>query len=93
MNKEDAFYQKLKRQLEETKSVPGTYTYKFIFLNDSTIEKDLKEAFSTCDPFYSERTSKNKKYLSLSVEIYVQTADQIITYYKIAAKIDGVIML
>ncbi|TDM00165.1 MAG: DUF493 domain-containing protein [Flavobacteriaceae bacterium] len=93
LNQEDQFYQKLQTQLDESKDLPGKYIYKFIFPNLHSNQQDLQKVFVDFHPIYTQKVSKNAKYLSLTVTIYANSSSQVIDLYKKASKIKGIIML
>jgi putative lipoic acid-binding regulatory protein len=95
MNKEqEQFYRKLKNLLNDTSSWPSEYIFKLIFKsNPENIEK-LKLIFHEPKTIFNLKTSKNKKYTSVSIKIIAQNSDFIIDKYKIVGnQIENVILL
>ena len=92
--KSEAFYNKLRGQLQDTAMWPTTYLYKFIILsNDSQIKK-IGDIFNNLGAVINTTLSKNGKYTSVSVNVKMQDPDAVISKYKeVAEKIDGVISL
>ncbi len=81
--------QKLKELLESEHSWPGPYLFKFIvpaengdFLIAMFRRGEIKK-----------RYSRSGKYLSLSVTMHMSGAEEVISVYKSAAKIPGLISL
>ena len=92
LNKED-FYVKFKERLDDVTSFPSDYTYKFIYPSGEEIMNAIKEVFKSANPSFEYKTSKNRKYTSISVKIYAIDSDQVISFYQEVAKIEGVMML
>ncbi len=93
MTDREAFYKKLKVQLEDTSSFPSKYLYKFIVPSDGNQVKEVEALFDTGGPVISTKKSRTGKYSSVSVELTVSSADEVISYYKKAESIKGIISL
>lgn len=89
----EEFYKNFKKTLEETTEFPGTYLYKFIVLNEHKRLAEVHRIFDEKNPQFQTKESKNGKYTSVTVNIYVLDADEVIRYYKEAAEIPDIIML
>lgn len=89
----EEFYKKFKQTLEETTEFPSTYLYKFIVLNEHKRLAEVHRIFDDRNPQIQTKESKNGKYTSVTISIYVLDADQVIHYYKEAANIPDIIML
>jgi len=87
------FYTKLKVQLEDTTSFPSDYMYKFIVPLDSNQVQEVEEIFNNSGAVISKKKSKTGKYISVSIVLQVESSDSVISYYKKAAKIKGIISL
>ncbi|RRN77534.1 DUF493 domain-containing protein [Pseudoxanthomonas sp. SGD-10] len=85
------FYTNFKERLEQVEKFPAEYNFKFIVANQPAKIEELKEIFTNLPVRLS--ASKNGKYVSLTISKYVQNADEVITYYKKAAQVEGVMML
>ena len=92
LNKEE-FYVKFKERLIDTTSFPSDYVFKFIYPTSEETMLQIKDIFKDANPTYDYKASKNRKYTSISVNIFALDADQIISFYKEVADIKGVIML
>lgn len=92
MNPEE-FYQSFRAKLEENHKFPEDYLYKFIFPNDNEKLTELYKIFDGLRYTISTRESKNGKYISTSILVFVMDANQVISLYKKVAEIDGVVML
>lgn len=76
-------------KLEAISVWPSLYMFKFIV---PAAEKDkVKEIFTSHE--VKERPSKNGKYVSLTIKMLANSADQIIDKYKETNKIKGLIAL
>lgn len=90
----EAFYKKLKGQLEETTNWPSEYLYKFIVKSDSKKIEKIESIFDNMGAVINTVASKNGKYTSVSVNVRMQTPDVVIEKYKeVAEKVEGVISL
>lgn len=93
MSEREAFYIKLKGQLEETTKFPSKYLYKFIVPTDGNQVEEVKELFNNAGAVIETKKSKTGKYNSLSIFLNVKSADEVIAYYKKADVIKGIISL
>lgn len=90
----EAFYSKLKNQLETTSKWPSLYLYKFILPKSPDQSKKLLEIFDNLGAVIDSKKSKTGKYISYSIKVKLQNADAVIDKYKeVANKIEGVISL
>ena len=92
LNKED-FYVKFKERLDDVTSFPSDYTFKFIYPTSEETMAKIKDIFSHSNPTFDYKASKNRKYTSISVQIFALDSDQVIKYYQEVSTIQGVIML
>lgn len=91
-NPED-FYKRLKAKLEENTIFPTEYLYKFIL---PAQEEKIAELYSVFDGIQTEISTKDSssgKYVSFSIKLFVENADQVIDFYKKASKIEGIVSL
>ncbi len=93
MQDKEAFYIKLKAQLEDTTKFPADYLYKFIVPTDANQAQEVKDLFDKGGAIINTRKSKTGKYISVSIRLKVKTADEVIAYYKEAESIKGIISL
>jgi putative lipoic acid-binding regulatory protein len=93
MGNTDEFYSKLKVQLDDTTNFPADYLYKFIVptLEDQVAE--AKKIFDNTGAVIKTKESKTGKYVSVSILLKLKTSEEVIAYYKEAAKIKGIISL
>ncbi len=87
------FYERLKKELEETTSFPTTYLYKFVIPSDNQRLEMLHNIFKSADAEVKTRPSSNGKYTGVSVSVNLQNPDEVIHYYKEAGKIEGIVSL
>lgn len=92
LNKED-FYVKFKERLDDVTSFPADYTFKFIYPTSEETMAKIKTIFDKANPSFDYKASKNRKYTSISVQIFALDSDQVINFYQEVSKIEGVIML
>ena len=87
------FYKNFKEKLIEVEQFPSIYTFKFIVKNGTDQEEKVKALFTHPSAKFSQKNSSGGKYTSISIENYVNTADEVIEYYKKVAEIPDVMML
>ena len=92
--KTEAFYKKLKAQLNDTALWPTTYLYKFIVKTNPLKIKQLEDIFNNMGAVINTTASKNGKYTSVSINVRMKNPDAVISKYKeVAEKIEDVISL
>lgn len=89
----DAFYNRLKIQLEDSTKWPSLYLYKFIVLTEDDKIRQVHEVFNNTGAVIDSKQSKNGKYTSLSISVNLKSPDEVIAKYKEVGEIDGVISL
>ncbi|WP_314057851.1 DUF493 family protein [Empedobacter brevis] len=87
------FYAKFRERLDDVQKFPADYLFKFIYPSSEETMKKIKEVFADTNAEYEYKASKNRKYTSISIKLYIIDADTVINYYKEVSKIEGVIML
>lgn len=87
------FYERLKKELEETTSFPSKYLFKFIVPNVEERVKDVELLFDHTGAVIQTKPSKNGNYIAVSIEVEMVTADLIIEKYQQAALIPGIVSL
>jgi putative lipoic acid-binding regulatory protein len=93
MGNTDEFYSKLKLQLEDTTDFPADYLYKFIVPTTEDQVVEAKKIFDNTSAEIKTKESKTGKYVSVSILLKLKTSEEVIAYYKKAAKIKGIISL
>ncbi|PWG05001.1 DUF493 family protein [Polaribacter aquimarinus] len=93
MSDKNEFYTKLKNQLDETTKFPADYMYKFIVPSDGSQVDEVEELFNNKGAIINTKKSKTGKYISVSIVLKIEKSEEIISYYKKAEKIKGIISL
>lgn len=93
MSDKNEFYTKLKGQLEDTTDFPADYMYKFIVPTDGNQLAEIESLFDNKGAVITTKNSKTGKYVSVTIVLKLNSADEIIGYYKKVEKIKGIISL
>lgn len=93
MSNKDEFYTKLKVQLEDTTKFPADYLYKFIVPTTENQVAEVEGIFDKTGALIKTKKSKTGKYVSVSIMLKLKNSDEVISYYKKAEKIKGIISL
>ena len=91
-NKEE-FYKKFKQRLEESGTLPGNYTYKFIIKKDEKLLAQMQQVFDRENAQIQMKDSKKGNYTSVSVTLFLLDADSVISFYEKISSIDSRIMM
>lgn len=83
-------YNKFKELLDQEYSWPSPYLFKFVVLAEHSDE--VLKAIAIGE-LVSKKSSRNGKYISLSIQVVVYSSDEIIEIYKKASLVEGVISL
>lgn len=92
-NNQQDFYTNFKEKLIAVEQFPSLYKFKFIVKADLEKIEQVKKVFTHASTKYAEKESSGGKYKSITVETFVNNADEVIDYYKEVSKIESVIML
>ena len=89
MTSDDNEISRLKQLLENNHNFPTEYMFKFIV--PQTKEQEVKNIF----PYENVRMnfSKRGKYISITVELYMESAEAVLQVYAAANNIEGLIAL
>ena len=93
MNEREKFYVKLMERLSQTTEFPTVYLYKFIVPTDGNQADEIKELFKEKSIEFTTKNSKTGKYISVSIRVDLSSPDEVVSYYKKAEKIKGIISL
>lgn len=93
MNNKEAFYIKLKDSLENTTKFPAEYLYKFIVPATGNQVVEIEDLFKEKLAKISTKASKTGKYISVSIRVKLASSNEVISYYRKAEKIEGIISL
>jgi putative lipoic acid-binding regulatory protein len=86
---DDNWIESFRQKLDEHYAWPALYTYKFIV--PSGKEGEVKELFPNHPT--TERNSRQGNYISVTVQIMMQSSEAVIEIYKKAALIEGIVAL
>ena len=93
MTDRNAFYEKLETQLNDTTPFPTNYMYKFIVPTTNNQVEEVQKIFNNGGAVIKTKKSKTGKYSSVSIVIKLGSAKEVISYYKQAETIQGIISL
>jgi len=93
MDKRSQFYKKLKKDLKKDTTFPANYLFKFIIPATEDKIAQVENIFNFTGAVITKTTSKTGKYVSVSVLVIMQKADDIIIKYMEAEKVEGIISL
>lgn len=93
MSDKEAFYAKLKKELNETTKFPAKYLYKFIVPSIGDQVKQVEDLFNFEGAVIDKKASKTGKFTSVSIQVVMKSADAVIEKYIEAGKIEGIISL
>jgi len=93
MEDKAAFYEKLKTKLNEDTKFPSKYLFKFIVPTSEESVKKVEDLFNSGGAVINKNVSKTGKFTSVSIQIIMKSADEVIEKYLAAEKIEGIISL
>ncbi len=93
MSDKKEFYTKLKNQLDDTTLFPADYMYKFIVPSDENQVEEVQNLFNNKGAVIQTKKSKTGKYISVSIVLKIESSEEVISYYKKAEIIKGIISL
>ncbi len=82
-------YHSFKNKLDETHEWPSSYLFKFV------VPEAKKGELLSIMPagLVQERSSANQKYVSISLNAMMDSAEEVVAVYRSAAKIEGIVTL
>ena len=86
-------FDKLRKDLENLQEWPSDYIFKFIIQNNDKKKDELLSKFDLTQCRLSIKESSNKKYVSLTLIMHMNNANEVIDRYMEVSKIDGIISL
>lgn len=89
----EEFYERLRKQLEESTTWPADYLYKFIVETDAEKIGQIHNIFDNTGAVIESKKSKKGKYTSVSVTVNLKDPDAVISKYKEVGDVEGVISL
>lgn len=91
--KTEEFYERLRQELDSSNTWPAEYLYKFIVPSEVENVERVQKAFDDMGAVIATRQSKTGKFTSISVNVRMNDALQIISKYKQLSDIEGIISL
>ena len=82
-------YHSFKNKLDETHEWPSTYLFKFVI--PEAKKGELLSLMPTGQ--VQERSSSNQKYVSISLNALMESAEEVVAVYKQVSKIEGIVTL
>jgi len=87
------FYERLKVELNNSNSWPAEYLFKFIVPTfDDNVEK-VENTFNCMGAVIKTTKSKTAKFTSISVDVTMKSAEEIIEKYQEVSTIKGIVSL
>ena len=86
------FYVSFKEKLKAVEQFPSFYTFKFIVKSGSDNDERVRAIFDHPSAKFSDKASSGGKYTSITIQAFVNNADEVIDYYKKVAEIPDVMM-
>ncbi len=87
------FYDRLKTELNNSNTWPAEYLFKFIVPTDQEKIEKVENAFDSMGAVIETKNSKTGKYTSISIDVQMPNAQQIIDKYLELSTIKGIISL
>ena len=91
--KTEEFYERLKTELDNTNTWPAEYLFKFIVPTDEQKIEKIKNAFNSMGAVIKTSQSKTAKFTSLSVDVQMKSAQEIVDKYIEVSTIEGIVSL
>lgn len=89
MNVDEGWLANFKQKLDNAYAWPSLYTFKFIVKADQ--EPEVRKLFPRHTT--TARPSRNGKYSSLTYQMMMPSSDAVVSVYKLAATVEGLIAL
>ena len=89
----EEFYERLRVELDNSNTWPAEYLFKFIVPTDKEKIKKVEDAFNAMGAVIKTSKSKTGKFTSISVNVQMENAQQIIDKYLAVSTIEGIISL
>ncbi|KLT70903.1 MULTISPECIES: DUF493 family protein [Flavobacterium] len=87
------FYERLKTELDNSNTWPAEYLYKFIMPSVADNVERVERAFDSMGAVIKTTKSKTGKFTSVSVDVTMNSADEVIVKYKEVSTIEGIVSL
>ena len=92
-NKTAEFYERLKAELDRSNSWPAEYLFKFIVPSIADNVERVESAFDCMGAVIKTTKSKTGKFTSVSVDVQMKDAQEIIDKYIEVSVIEGIVSL
>lgn len=89
----EEFYERLKKELEDSTIWPAEYLFKFIVPSQPEKVKEIENAFDQMGAVIETTQSKTGKYTSVSINVRMASAQAVIDKYIEMSSIEGIISL
>jgi putative lipoic acid-binding regulatory protein len=89
--KTEEFYIRLKEELNNTSTWPSEYLYKFIVPTDVKKIEAVENAFDNMGAVIKTQQSKAGKYTSVSINVLMETPNDVVEKYLEVSSIEGII--
>lgn len=87
------FYERLKVELDNSNTWPAEYLYKFIVPSVADNVDRVEKAFDSMGAVIKTTKSKTGKFTSVSIDVTMNNADDVISKYKEVSTIEGIVSL
>jgi len=89
--KTEEFYIRLKEELSNTSEWPTEYLYKFIVPTDAKKIEEVENAFDNMGAVIKTTKSKTGKYTSVSINVNMDSPEDVVAKYIEVSTIEGII--
>lgn len=89
----EEFYIRLREELSLTSVWPTEYLYKFIVPTNPQKIEQVENAFDNIGAVIQTKQSKNAKYTGISINVLMESPEQVIEKYIEVSTIEGIISL
>lgn len=89
--KTEEFYIRLKEELSNTSEWPTEYLYKFIVPTDAKKIEEVENAFDNMGAVIKTTKSKTGKYTSVSINVNMNSPEDVVAKYIEVSTIEGII--
>ena len=91
--KTEEFYIRLREELGNTSTWPNEYLYKFIVPTSPNKIEEVENAFNNMGAVIQTSQSKTGKYTSISINVMMESPNQVVEKYIQVSNIEGIISL
>lgn len=91
--KTEEFYIRLKEELDNSNEWPAQYLFKFIVPSVGDNVQMVQNAFDSVGAIIVTKKSSGGKFTSVSIDVHMESSQQIIDIYLKVSTIEGIISL